>query len=235
MALRQEGFWDRHYEDELRNFDDAGDEGEVWFGKGLSRKVSARIVDLIKEDTSLPDDISVLDIGCGNAFLLIDLAQRLRPELHQKRASFLGLDYSSNSIELCKRIIDARGLTEEILSCQCDFLDLDQLNEITRSQTFDFVIDVGTYDAILLLGGEDQGKLSSTKKSYMTSLYSVVRSGSIYVLASCNHTQDELMELFHISCPKKRGNKLIGCIDTPKFQFGGKTGSKVCCLIFKFD
>lgn len=238
MALREVGFWDRHYEEELKNFDDAGDEGEVWFGRGLSRKIASYIVNLLKEKTAFhqSNPINILDIGCGNAFLLVTLAQKISSELPNEiltRCILSGLDYSANSIELSQKIVSAKELTDRIHLKQCDFLELQRLKEISIDEGYDIVIDVGTYDAICLLASGSDDKLQSTKITYMTSIYSIVKNNTIFVLASCNHTEEELMSLFELDCRNKRQISKIGQIDTPKLQFGGKEGSQVCCIILK--
>lgn len=236
MALREEGFWDQYYEGELKNFDDVGDEGEVWFGKGLSRKIAARILDILKSDppNDKLDDVRILDIGCGNAFLLVVLAQKIMSEADINKCQFLGLDYSNNSIELCRKIVSAKNLEKKIMFKQCDFLDLSRVTETTEGFSYDFVIDVGSYDAICLLASDSYRKLEETKMAYMNSLYSIVKKGTIFMFASCNHTEDELMSLFNLECPSKRDITLAGKIATPTLQFGGKVGSQVCCLIIKF-
>lgn len=240
MALRREGFWDEHYGEELNNFDDAGDEGEVWFGRGLSRKICAQVVDRLKTDVhygSLPK-IEILDIGCGNGFLISNLALQVKNQYDKNehaKCHYMGIDYSANSIELSKKILATKDLDiSDVTLRQCNFLDCGQIKEECSSKKFHFVIDVGTYDAICLLSSESESKLSQTQIAYMRSLYTVVQDGTTFFLASCNHTRDELMCLFELDCPLRLPVTLVGEIETPKLRFGGQEGSQVSCLIIKF-
>lgn len=224
MGLREEGYWDEHYKLELSNFQEDGDEGEVWFGKGLSRK----IVLWIKDQVESGQKIRILDIGCGNAFLLYSLVDSLDHDellLH-------GIDYSVNSIELSRSIIESKGLSSRIKVNQCDFLDTNQLESTFEGTKFNYIIDKGTFDAICLLSSDQI--LEETKRNYMKSVYSIVDNNSKFILASCNHTEEELCHLFKLDCPNRLPVEMIGKIDTPTLKFGGKEGSQVTCLIFRF-
>lgn len=235
MALRQEGYWDQHYGLELKNYQEDGDEGEVWFGKGLSCRIVAWLVDRLNaEQHSGPDNSQVLDIGCGNSYTLCTLVERIDAKLFGESLKILGIDYSHNSIELSKRIVAERGLDNKIFLEQCDFLDHEQLKKATKGANFDFLIDKGTYDAICLLASQSTETLDKARVRYMESLYSLVKSRSILILASCNSTEEELMNLFSLDCDSKINYKLIGRIETPKIKFGGKEGSQVTCVIVEF-
>lgn len=233
MELRQEGFWDNHYELELRNYEDGGDEGDVWFGKSLSRRISDWVVDRLLSSSS---NSRILDVGCGNAFTLRTILHKYEDRSGHELASnheLLGIDFSSNSIELSRKILKSSALDGRISLCQCDFLDHKQVERACGEFKYDFIIDKGTYDAICLLASN--GNLEETRSKYMKSIYSLVRDKSIFILASCNYTEEELMKLFQTSSAINNiTSKLIGKIDSPKFQFGGQEGSQVCCLIMEF-
>lgn len=226
MDLREEGYWDSHYELELKNYREDGDEGEIWFGKGLNRKIVSWLINKFP-DHEEDKTVNIIDIGCGNAFTLCSLAEKLQ----SKRIKLLGIDYSNNSIALSSEIVNLRDLKRLISLSQCDFLDHTKLVEITNDSKFQYIIDKGTYDAICLLSKN----LTLSKDRYLRSLYSLVTDGSILILASCNHTKEELLKLMETECETKWINCcLIDEIETPKLQFGGQEGSQVTCLIFKF-
>lgn len=241
MALRQDSYWDEHYENELKNFEEGGDEGEIWFGKGLSRKIADRIISELDSKYLKSQGTSLIDIGCGNAFLLLTIIEKLRSGSCDKfRGSMdkfrtLGIDYSANSIKLSKKIVNSKGLNDTIDLEQCDFLNPNQLERATGGQKFDFVVDKGTFDAICLLASGSDSKLIDANTRYMRSLYSLVKEGTIFILASCNYVKEELLALFDIECKNKCGSKLVDKIETPKLQFGGKEGSQVTCLIMRFS
>lgn len=232
MSLRKKEFWDNHYGDELRNFDSDGDEGEVWFGKRLSRRISSWLTNKLISDCD--HESRILDIGCGNSFLLTTLYCECIAKLHESKLDnikLFGIDFSQNSIELSKKIVSNHSFKEQIQLMQCDFLNNQQLNQIFNNQKFDFMIDIGTLDAIILISSDEN--LEQTKLAYMQSIYSLAKTGTIFILASCNHTEEELMLLFDVKAVNKRSYVLIDRIETPKLQYGGKEGSQVNCVIIE--
>lgn len=232
MALRKEGYWNEHYELELRNYEEDGDEGEVWFGKGLSRKITDWIVGDLRSRVDSQSRF-VVDIGCGNAFIPCTLIDKLQSNNLSNNVSALGIDYSINSVNLSNKIVADRGLADLITIEQCDFLDQRQLEKVTRGEKYDFVVDKGTFDAICLMAEDEPDKLSETRRRYMLSLCSLLKGGSVIVLASCNYTQDELLSFIRTDCTEEFEIELVDQIETPKIQFGGKEGSQVTCLILR--
>lgn len=240
MNLREDGFWDEQYEEELRNFLDNGDYGNVWFGEPLTRRIVNRILQEIKSPTSnqSSEDINVLDVGCGNAFLLSTLIEKSLeslPEQTVDRLQLHGIDYSNNSIELSKKVVESREKRRDnqIHLTQCDFLNLDQVHQLYPDTKFNFIVDKGTFDAICLLGGDD---VNQVREKYKKSILALARQGTIFVLASCNHVEDELISIFdQVSGDRDQLYfELLDRIETPKIKFGGKEGSQVTCLILKF-
>lgn len=227
MGLRKEGYWDKHYELELRNYEEDGDEGEIWFGKGLSKKIVKWIHQHLPRESN--SAISILDVGCGNGYLLYTLAEMLNQE---DKINLFGLDYAINSVELCRKILVDKNMTERINIDQCDFLDHKQIKNMFGDRKFDFIVDKGTFDAICLLA--DDSSLLHTKTRFMESLYLLVDYKSIFILASCNHTEEELKELLTIDCQNRLNSEVIDTIETPKIKFGGVQGSQVSCIIVQF-
>ena len=67
-------YWDSCYDTENVNFDDHGDVGEVWFGEEAAARVVTWLEDREQEgDISL--DSAILDLGCGNGVLSVDLSK----------------------------------------------------------------------------------------------------------------------------------------------------------------
>ena len=76
---------------------------------------------------------SIVDLGCGNAHLLI--------ELHKKGyLNLCGLDYSANSIELATKICTMKGIRNIQLK-QRDVIASKDSNIV-----YDVVLDKGTFD-----------------------------------------------------------------------------------------
>lgn len=233
MGLRQEGYWEEHYKEELRNFDEDGDEGEVWFGLRLTRQIVGWLVRHL--EVNKITDCSLLDIGCGNALLLCLIADKaisILRLLDDKNVNLVGVDYSESSISLARKVVQRRNLSDRIKLRQANILD-------STSDAFDrkykYLVDKGTLDAICLLVAESEDELLKTKTKYMETIYSLSEDGSIFVLASCNHTEEELMFLFDIKCCNRRSIRLMDKIETPKITFGGKQGSQVTCIVIEFS
>lgn len=64
--------WDNLYKTELRNFNDSGEEGTVWFGK----VAETRILRFMNAD--VVKSARVIDIGCGNGSLLRKLVSNFK-------------------------------------------------------------------------------------------------------------------------------------------------------------
>jgi len=65
--LGTKNFWDQQYVTELKNFNEFGDIGQIWFGKKLMDTIVNWLAAKIDKKSS------VLDLGCGNGILLIQL------------------------------------------------------------------------------------------------------------------------------------------------------------------
>ena len=83
---------------ELKNFEEIGDDGEVWFGLDVQKKtidyLTKKYPEIKDRDEGQP---KVLDVGTGNGAFLFKLAKRGFKKLK-------GIDYSEFSIRLAKKI-----------------------------------------------------------------------------------------------------------------------------------
>ncbi|KAF8969749.1 hypothetical protein BGZ46_010644, partial [Entomortierella lignicola] len=146
--------WDKVYNREVDNYKDHGDIGEIWFGEDSAMKM----VDWVEEhyeDTK--ESCSVLDLGCGNGHLLLDLAELGFEDL-------TGIDYSPAAIELARAVATDKELDHVIKYEAVDFLAEKETLEWCTKQAeetgsegqqvqpkkFMVLLDKGTYDAISL-------------------------------------------------------------------------------------
>ena len=208
-------YWEECYEKELKNYSEFGDFGEIWFGLKNSRK----IVNWIRDNrTDL--ETKVLDIGCGNGFLLIELAKLGYKQL-------FGADYSSNSIKFCRQMAEKELKSKNI---SIVFQELDILSDVFSDesfilkQKFDCLIDKGTYDAICLQPNVD---ITQIREKYSNFVLKVMSENSVFILMSCNFTKRQLFKDLKIS----ESFALIHEIESPVFSFGGQTGSQVTGLV----
>merc|ERR1712098_341436 len=130
--LGTKDYWDSCYVTENDNFDDHGDVGEVWFGDEASARVVQWLEDREQEGELTIDD-AIMDVGCGNGMLCVDLYKAGFTQI-------TGVDYSEGAIDLAKKIAD-------------------QAVEKSFLNSFKHVTDKGTFDAISLSESADENKV----------------------------------------------------------------------------
>jgi SAM-dependent methyltransferase len=243
--------WDETYEREIRNNDEDGDAGQVWFGTDTQRRMLAwtvRKLLQVDEDDQPDPKLKVLDIGTGNGMALIKLAKTYQFEPSQ----LYGMDYSERAVQLAEQVaaqkLNKKKKTDDddddgkdadngdenteqpkskITFFAGDLLSEDiaktlPTDELRATAPFDIVMDKGTFDAMSL-----QGHDISTE--YIRGLKKLVkRETGWFVITSCNFTRDEIIQLF----ATKGGLKLHGHLPYPEIKFGGQSGSTVCTVAF---
>ena len=85
---------------ELKNFEEIGDDGEVWFGLDVQKKTIEYLSKKYTDIKTREDQPHILDVGTGNGAFLFKLAKRGFNRLK-------GIDYSEFSIKLAKTIQEA--------------------------------------------------------------------------------------------------------------------------------
>lgn len=202
---------------ELENFQDHGDEGEIWFGKAVER----RVIDWIKANRPISSDPRILDLGCGNGHFTLKLI-----EAGWKLVA--ALDYSEKAVELARKLVGFPEEDERIF--QADILNTESL-PIQFYSHFDVIVDKGTFDAISLNPDFEGEKVSKTRiiaDAFKNTLKTLLAPrDSLFIITSCNWTS---LELGHIFGPEFEA---VGEIGHTKFVFGGKSGQDVSTLIFR--
>lgn len=199
--LGTQEYWKKVYDTEVKNFRNHGDIGEVWFGEDIAD----RIVKWMEENIQKSNRI--LDVGCGNGMLLVQLSRACYTNLN-------GIDYSGDAITLAKEV--ASHYQADVSYSVGDILH----DGICNSS--DVILDKGTYDAISL--SKDARK---ERELYITNIHKHLTDDGVLVLTSCNWTKDELTLQFNSHF------YLHDVIPTPQFKFGGSVGSVVSCIVFK--
>ncbi len=157
------------YQLELENFDDTGDEGEVWSAP-LTRTLSPlliwyrfgeesveKMVDWAVEHMPPSEPSTILEVGSGNGTLLFALVDA---GYNAERLS--GIDYSADAVKLATSIASTRR-ADGIHFSTCDFLNeepalLPHMDQSSLLACWDLLLDKGTYDAIALGEKDDQGR-----------------------------------------------------------------------------
>ncbi|KNE90571.1 hypothetical protein PSTG_15991 [Puccinia striiformis f. sp. tritici PST-78] len=242
--LGTQAFWDDNYGRELENFCEGGDEGEVWFGEASSDEILDWIArylpspltptspsfsgpeDAIGQLTGRKDS-QILDVGCGNGQLLFLLAQG-----GYSVDCLTGIDYSSSSIELSAKVARAKGidgLRLEVRDILREPIEPPQRSGPPDLKGWDLITDKGTFDAICLSEDTIDGrKLEFVYPEKILDL--LVKPGGIFLITSCNWTEEELIQKF---VSPNIGFKFHSKIPRACFSFGGSKGSTITTIAFQ--
>ncbi|KAI9144074.1 S-adenosyl-L-methionine-dependent methyltransferase [Paraphysoderma sedebokerense] len=211
-VLGTKEYWDSMYETEIKNFQDHGDEGEIWFGEDSEEKM----VDWVL-DNHTNHGTRILDLGCGNGHLLFSLAE-------SSYTNLTGIDYSPSAISLAKSILSTRNFpsSPSIQFFQADLLNSNSVEQfvtkavLKENGKFDVILDKGTFDAICLSSASpspptsvdsENEKPKTTEKQkpadkkhlatlFVNSILQLLADDGHFLLTSCNWTMDELIWLF---------------------------------------
>ncbi|GAC92713.1 methyltransferase MppJ [Pseudozyma hubeiensis SY62] len=232
--------WDSVYAREVSNFNEIGEEGEVWFGEDavmrMIRFVEQYYSETLADKFSTDSAPTILDLGTGNGHLLFEMLESsadLEDIINAER--LVGIDYSPASIELARSIAQKRGGDcERVKFTTADLLDstsVDQLFSMPRSQLdaeqgWDMVCDKGTLDAIALSSQPVNGSLPIDL--YSNAVNKLVKTDGIFLITSCNFTEQELIARF-----TSRGFEVEQVLPTPSFTFGGAKGSTTTSIAFR--
>ncbi|SNX82976.1 related to SEE1 - probable lysine methyltransferase [Melanopsichium pennsylvanicum] len=234
--------WDSVYAREVSVFNDIGEEGEVWFGEDavarmirfLEEYYTETIPDVHSSDLNPP---SVLDLGTGNGHLLFEMIESSADLEDIIRADRLvGIDYSEASINLARSIALKRGGNcEEVNFQTADLLDNSAVASLrnmpkthfeTQDEAWDLVCDKGTLDAIALSSKPINNSLPIDL--YTTAVKNLVKPKGIFLITSCNFTEQELTQRF-----TQAGFQVEKVLPVPSFTFGGAKGSTTTSIAFR--
>jgi len=204
--LGTQEYWETSYNREIRNYKNHGDVGEIWFDEDSQ----TRVIDWLLKQEEIGKQSKVLDLGCGNGMFLVALANEGFNQL-------TGVDYSPKAVELAQNIAQ-----DNQLSISYKVADLTQPQDALGQ--FDVVHDKGTYDAVSLCPDNPKEK----RALYLATVEKLLRTAdSLFVITSCNWTEEELEASFAEKFVKHH------TIPTPTFKFGGKVGNVVTSVVFK--
>lgn len=166
---------------------------------------------------------AICDIGCGNGFVLAQLAQHNFSNLY-------GLDYSEKAIEFCQKQHNQSNIHFKVVNILDDDFQLDH--------KFDAIIDKGTYDAICLMPDAD---IHENRTKYLKFLCDNLGNNGHFIIITCNFTKEEIFKFLSISNNVHNNNNnilrtdfhFIHEFDTPTLSFGGHVGKQITGLIFR--
>ncbi|OAA44855.1 hypothetical protein NOR_03609 [Metarhizium rileyi] len=218
-------YWDTLYARELRNHAaDPSDEGTTWFDDANAEcKMAQLLGDMASARQLARETASLLDLGCGNGSMLF----ALRAEQWKGRA--LGVDYSPQSVALARQVASSRGVHD---ARTVDFAEWDVMGGSyegvlsgAQEHGWDVVLDKGTFDAISLAGPR-------SCELYPARVAPLVRKGGLFLVTSCNWTEEELTSWF-VGEDNGAGFVVAGRAEYRTFSFGGVKGQTVSTLCFE--
>jgi EEF1A lysine methyltransferase 2 len=172
-----------------------------------------------------------MDVGTGNGMMLF----ALRDE--GWAGYMLGIDYSRHSVELARRIERKRRDYAGSVEKTVDFEEADVLTEDPIDQQsagrFKVVLDKGTFDAVSLSSGSDEDCRRKTDL-YRARIKSYLMRDGIFVITSCNWTEEELRSWLEEEQPSDSGRLVVrDRIPYKAIRFGGHEGQTVVTLCFE--
>ena len=209
-------YWDELYALELENFRrNPQDTGDCWFSDSDAEQ---KMIDFLVDNIGayrISENASVVDLGTGNGHMLFELHQT------EFQGKLVGIDYSEESVKLASNIAEATGVDNFISFQQADIFSGDW-----KPGKYDIVLDKGTLDAISLSGMKINGKLDVVDV-YAGVVEKILEKDGIFLITSCNFTQDELVKIIETD-----NLKMWKTIKYPVFQFGGVQGATICSVAF---
>jgi SAM-dependent methyltransferase len=198
---------------------------------------------------------SFLDVGTGNGHFLFRLREPYgadadededdddedghaqgQGERKRKNTGFqgpiVGTDYSQKSIEFAQRIAQEMNPQPPIAFLHYDIMTSPASALLTppNENGYDVVLDKGTFDAISLsdqpLPGSSGGKRLC--EGYIDRILPLVREGGVFVVTSCNWTEEELRGWFD-------GGEFVfeTGLKYRSFRFGGREGQSISSVCFR--
>jgi len=101
--------WDDMYKLEHKNFEEIGDKGEVWFGEAAMNRMIRWL------EKNVPTSASIIDLGCGNGLMSIELYQL-------GFTNVCGVDYSPYAVELADKLAKDSGIDKDMFQVSRDWL-----------------------------------------------------------------------------------------------------------------
>lgn len=232
------------YTTEITNHSlDPSDEGTIWFDDSSAEdKILSFLETQICEARILGESVSkencsFLDLGTGNGHLLFSLRSGGQAEESDVEEGWggrmLGVDYSERSVEFAQRIAESKGFVAskgtgvdfkwwDLMSQDPAGIVLDGPNK----NGWDVVLDKGTFDAISLSEEKDrQGRRIC--EGYKEKIIPLIRTGGVFLVTSCNWTEDELRSWF-----EDGGLEYVDTIKYRSFSFGGRKGQTISSVCF---
>lgn len=154
------------------------------FGEDSVNKMIDWVLDNIDDKTT-----AILDLGCGNGHLLLELDSF-------GYSNLCGMDYSEKAIELARNVANSRSQSSIQYICWDLFASPP---EKPSESKYGLIMDKGTLDAIALSPNNKQHVEENgvtLVKSYVEKVTNLLSDDGVLLITSCNFTRPELLDIF---------------------------------------
>jgi hypothetical protein len=151
-----------------------------------------------------PNPIRVLECGSGNGTLLLSFLTS--PLSAQPQAYHLtGIDYSPSAVTLSSSIHSTRLRTLEDENDEEENGILNPVEVVWKTgdllkddlgETWDLVLDKGTFDALCLSDEVVEGDGRLPSQVYPERIARLVTEGGFFLITSCNFTEEEIKKRY---------------------------------------
>ncbi|MCJ1359435.1 MAG: hypothetical protein MMC33_009437 [Icmadophila ericetorum] len=163
---------------------------------------------------------SFLDIGMGNGSMCTSLVE------NGFCGKMVGVDYSEESVKLARTLREGKEGMGGVEFVQWDVMK-EEPGPWLPEEGFTVVLDKGTFDAISLSEEVDAAG-RRVCEGYRERVEKLVAKGGLFLVTSCNWTEEELERWF-----TDGDLDVYGKIKYPTFKFGGQTGQSISSLCFR--
>ena len=240
--LGTQKYWDDFYDKEINNFkQDTNDLGERWFDDS---DAEMKMIEFIMDEACETDTEIVfkndqtglsnfIDLGTGNGHFLFEMINDCDfLDIFIENSRVTGCDYSPKSIEFANDIKNTKFADFEFFQENVEFKVMDIFDDETIFDKYEIVTDKGTLDAIALSGLSKYNKTADKEMSlvnyYPYVIEKLLSKKGLFVITSCNFTQEELIKIIESS-----GNlKYYKHVNYPSIEFGGIKGTTICTVAF---
>ena len=143
-----------------------------------------------------PTPIRILECGSGNGTLLLSF---LTSPAHPQPFHLTGIDYSPDAITLARGVeASRRAALKKEEGAVVNPVEIDwRVGDLLRDEfgeTWDLVLDKGTFDAMVLSSEKVEGM--SASRVYPERVARLVKEGGFFLITSCNFTEEEIRKRF---------------------------------------
>ncbi|ANQ07584.1 Protein-lysine N-methyltransferase PKH_071390 [Plasmodium coatneyi] len=225
--LHKLSYWEEVYQGEKENYEEAKIQPEEWFEENCDKIINWVSNHFSEEEKK--EQVSILDVGCGNGLFLHKLRQR-------GFGNLCGFDFSASAIDLAKKLFQDDGtdnLTNRAGHSSDVYVQVLDIYNIAKEigensklkKKYKLINDKGTFDIFFM---------NEKAQEYFTHVSFFFQVDTLFCLTSCNACKEELLSIVnHFN--ETNGKIRLTLFDEIRYEtitFGGVKGQIITTLIF---